>query len=123
MKDEGDKTMTKRFPTTIKANGQEYICTVWNKVQGRERVYIKTASGKDCLYYDVASDSFVNQRTWGNARQQPNVEAAFRAAIVEVEEVEKVKATEIKESKTETVRDCYIGQAYFEQEREDFDNQ
>jgi hypothetical protein len=77
-----NNAMATQFPSTITANGQIYTCTVWAKVAGKERVYIKTTAGKECLYYAIETDTFINQRTWGAAGQQQRVEAAFRAALV-----------------------------------------
>src|SRR4051812_19625626 len=63
---------------TFTANGNDYSATLWNKVAGKERFYIKNAAGAEFAVSNAdGSDVSKVKGAWGS----PAVRSAFSAAL------------------------------------------
>ena len=65
-----------------------YTATLWNKIAGKERYYVKTKSGKESGFLDIASGEFVTKSAWGTPTQKDVFMEAFNAALAEANPVE-----------------------------------
>ena len=64
--------------TILKIDGDDFVLTVWGKVAGKERVYIKSAGGKEYGYWDVPAGKYVHT---GKSFSSRNWKETFEAAI------------------------------------------
>jgi hypothetical protein len=65
---------------TFDVLGTTYTATLWNKVEGKERYYVKSPKGSDCGFVVAATGEWVNKMTYSS----PTHKKLFLEAVAEV---------------------------------------